>query len=166
MNGGSVGGYTPAPTPVVTDYPYDLDNMSLSVDFVENQASKNRLRYVFISGKLSISGVTILDTTSVASVVASVHVAPGTDVWDDAASSGQIIEADIDVEIGQIMTANGGDAEVSNLNQGDYDIDYIQNFYSLKEDSYATLTSTTSTIAVTKITVYNANGIAIQEWTP
>lgn len=169
MNGGSVGGYTPEPTPPTpTNYPYDLDNISFSDSFVlgghgvkgypEKKAS-------YYKGVISISGVQILDSVNVASVKAIVHVTPGTNTWTNATDTSYTTHAaDIEVDISGIMTQQGGSVDVYNETIGS-SIKYILDF-AAAGNYYPTLQSTTTTLTVTKINVYNANGVVIQEWTP
>jgi len=181
VQGGSVGGYTPAPTPEpLTNYPYDLDNIVLSVEIKDNSGKNsnpnnpNVLAGVY--GLLSISGVVILDTTEVSSVIATVKLTSGSITFTGASGSAKTITPandTFDVEIGSLMTLAGGTAEIVDDTADSY-TPAVKLFrstgYSTSVGNYAwypaSMTECNATLEVTAITVYNSNGIALQEWTP
>jgi len=110
VQGGSVGGYTPAPTPTppepLTSYPYDLDNMSLSAEFVPQTVTKTQYPvttvYAGVYGLVSISGVKILDSSEVSSVIITVELTAGDITFTGADSSTEdltLSDAEFQLEI-------------------------------------------------------------------
>lgn len=163
--GGSVGGYTPDPTPTPSVYPYDLDDIVYSTSFdLAGRTYANGNHHVYVKGLLTISGVKILDSSSVSSIIATVTVNAGTITWTNYTSAGDIIDNTVDVDISPYMSSIGGTADVTD--EVSNDIAYLSDGHAQKQASYPTFVSTTATIDLISIKVYNANGVVIQEWTP
>lgn len=176
VEGGSVGGYTPAPTPTpLINYPYDLDNLSVDVqlfEIVRNNSDIGQGGYaVYTKGKIEVSNAVILDATGVSSVIATVDISSGTASYliNGGSRSNTINAATIDVEIGSIMSVSGGEADITNNTTGSgygYTKYIDAAFENYGAATSATAGSITSDITLVSIKVYNSNGVVLQEWTP
>lgn len=186
VRGGSIGGYTPQPTPEpVTNYPFDLDGLVYSFKgFVAKFNIKNESgsywKILGVYNTLNISGVEILDATAVSSVIANVTLPTGFVVtYTGTRTNGQTEtktitlseDVTVAVDISSIMTSAGGDAIVQN---GSYEYagvgvdDIIKELAGYDYGSNWTSVSvlTTGSIALSSVVVYNSNGVPIQEWMP
>lgn len=207
VNGGSIGGYTPKvepapePTPVPYNYPYILDDIVIvdptlaikhgSLRSQQGESSVNAYYYwyqgVGNTVTIGISGVEIVDTQNVSSVIAKIH-ASGTLAYTYYTRSYNPnyaqktetktisnLNVDINIDISAIMTESGGTATNNSANVGGAFENYLGFFRNSSSPSGTAMANpvnqkpvitTLPTLSLVKITAYNGNGVPIQEWTP
>lgn len=209
VNGGSIGGYTPKveptpePTPVPYNYPYILDNMVVVDPTIEvNHGSSRKgdkpagssntdyYRWYQTEGNkitIGVSGVEIVDTQNVSSVIAKVNVSgslvqsycictPSNGIVASAQTkTDSDLNVNVNIDITTIMTPLGGSAtNVCNVG-GTFEtyLGYIKNanaptgaYYSAQSTGANATITTAPTLTLVSITAYNSNGVPIQEWTP
>lgn len=169
VKGGSIGGYTPQPTPEpVSNDPYDLSDVVLSMSYNAESAVFNvNTNYWATSGHLNISGVKILNTVEVASVIALVEVS-GTLVYGGTSTMTKTIGKDTyRVDLSSVMTPQGGSSRLTGFKY--YSLENIIDDSGMQRPKeYTVNLSDTSglTANVVSITAYNANGVPLQEWMP
>lgn len=168
VQGGSVGGYTPAPTPTpLTNYPYDLDNLVATLDF--DLAKVKQSKYVVgLQARLNLSGTVILDASEVSSVIATVGCSSGDAVFEHpnetTTTASKAASSEFTLDVTSLMTNAGG--SVSGGDSLLLDKRYLSPLLADDSTNYCTLDSTTVTLTLVSIIVYNGNGIALQEWEP
>ena len=201
VNGGSIGGYTPKveptpePTPIPYNFPYILDNIVIEDPTIVNESGSWRNTsgkigsttfyawWQTVGNRISVgsSGVEIVDTQNVSSVVAEVNVS-GTMVrtYYERAGEGAEpltktnadLDVDVQIDITSVMSSVGGSkSTVANVG-GTLETLRGSNTSSTNHDPPYTYTggpvtiTTTPTLTLKRIVVYNSNGVALQEWTP
>lgn len=208
ISGGAIGGYTPkvepAPEPVIPyNFPYILDNIETTVSMSVNHGSTRKGATLYYNGSkkssyfltyktegnkvtVGVSGVEIVDTQNVSSVIAKVKVsgslvysyytAPNASSTSNngvAVASTKTVDLDTSVlvDISSIMTSQGGSAYLTANLGGTFETymgaltDNGASWGAGYTGGNATIT-TLPTLEIESITVYNANGVAIQEWAP
>lgn len=159
VKGGSIGGYTPQPTPTPSSSdPYDLDSMVVAADFGIS-VTNDGTYHSSVLPAVNISGVVINDTSAVSSVIATVKVTAGNIVAVRNDSTTLTItvseDQDYDVDISSIMSPVGGSS---------YGETALSTWDSASRYFVSIDASTTSTITLETITVYNSNGVPLQQW--
>lgn len=204
IQGGAVGGYTPkvepAPEPVIPyNYPYILDNIQIVAPTLSLKMGKQRMdttlkynshpyerpQYQVVGNNVNIgvSGVEIVDTQNVSSVIAKVHVS-GTikykyTVFAEPTSitvqdKSVAVDTDVSINISSIMNTVGGSVAQNANVGGTFETligIYNTSANSLRQSSSwtgqpAVSIDTPPTMEVVSIMVYNDNGVVIQEWYP